>query len=116
MLSVCGLKLFALKDNDKGNEYKGKYSPEVYQANYKRLEHLVESEFNSMTVLGGKYENKDGNIKGYTGDMKVWAVGHNARIYARNQTEMRRIRLEAAKYGVHIPESKWETIKVKGGY
>lgn len=48
--------------------------------------------------------------------MKVWAVGHNARIYARNQTEMRRIRLEAAKYGVHIPESKWETIKVKGGY
>ena len=31
-----------VKDNDKGNEYKGKYSPEVYQANYKRLEHLVE--------------------------------------------------------------------------
>ena len=105
-----------VKDNDKGNEYKGKYPPELYQTQYKRLEHLVESEFNSLTILGGKYENKAGNIKGYTGDMESWAVGSHARTYASYQIEMRRIRLEAAKYGVHIPESKWETIKVKGGY
>ena len=103
-------------NNDNGNDnlsdvdtYKGKMSPEYYQQAYRRCEHVVESHFNSLTVLGSKYEDKNGNIRGNTGDMKSWAVVGMSSKFRDAQREMKKIRMEAAKYGVNIVQSKWET-------
>lgn len=108
-------------DNDIDNSsdadtYKGKMSPDYYQQAYRRWEHAVESHFNSLTVVGSKYEDKNGNIKGTTGDMKSWAVIGISSNFREAQREMRKIRLEAAKYGVNIVQSKWETATSKVGY
>ena len=83
-----------------------------YQEQYKRWEHQAEGWYRNLTTGGVRYEDKNGNKKGITtGDM-----AHVAGAYSGNQMglknaqkEMRRIRQEAAKHGVHIAESKWET-------
>ena len=100
-------------DKDK---YKGKLTPEQYINSYRKWEHIAEKHFNSLTVLGGKYEDKNGNIKGYTGDTKSWGVTGISMNLRDAQREMRDIRLEAANYGVNIPISKWETVSPKVGY
>ena len=102
-----------ITDKDK---YKGKLTPEQYINSYRKWEHIAEKHFNSLTVLGGKYEDKNGNIKGYTGDTKSWGVTGISMNLRDAQREMRDIRLEAANYGVNIPISKWETVSPKVGY
>ena len=91
-------------------EYKGELSPDQYEAAYRRWESRVQDWFNNLTSGGIKVQDKQGNIKGKTdGDMKGWAYVGNQSGLKRAQNEMRKIRLEAEKYGVHIVQSKWET-------
>lgn len=104
------------EEKEKEPEYKGNLSPENYQQAYRRWEHVAESHFNGLTVLGGKYEDKNGKTKGYTGDMNSMGVMGISSNLRDAQREMRKIRLEAAKHGVVIAESKWETISPKIGY
>lgn len=95
---------------DETDSYKGELSPDQYQAAYQRWESRVQDWFNNLTSGGYKVQDKQGNIKGKTdGDMKGWAYVGNQAGLRRAQNEMRKIRLEAEKYGVHIPQSKWET-------
>ena len=100
-----------LSESDTPNEYKGELRPDQYEAQYRRYEHLAESHFNSITVAGGiKVQDKNGNISGRTnGETKAWAYTDLKRMLRNAQNEMRKIRLEAEKYGVHIVQSKWET-------
>ena len=99
------------KDEKKEKEeYKGELSPENYLKAYKGMEKNVQGWYNNLTTNGIKYEDKNGDIRGITtSDMKSYIYLGNQLGIKNAQREMRRIRLEAAKYGVQIPESKWET-------
>ena len=97
-------------NQDDADEYKGELSPDQYQAAYRRWESRVQDWFNNLTTGGYKVQDKQGNIKGKTdSEMKGWAYVGNQSGLKRAQNEMRKIRLEAEKYGVHIQQSKWET-------
>lgn len=92
------------------DEYKGELSPEQYRASYQRWEAMVEGWMNNLTIGGYTTTSKDGDIRGKVdNDTKGYAYTGNQMGMKNAQKEMRRIRLEAEKYGVHIPQSKWET-------
>ncbi len=95
---------------DSQDDYKGELSPSQYEAAYRRWEARVQDWFSNLTLSGYKYQDKNGDIKGKTnGEMKSWAYIGNKAGLRDAQNEMRKIRLEAAKYGVTIQQSKWET-------
>ena len=97
-------------DSGPDEEYKGELSPSQYEASYRRWESRVQDILGSLTIGGYEYKDKDGEIRGKTSkDTKGWAyVGFKSQL--RNaQENMRKIRLEAARYGVNIQQSKWET-------
>lgn len=90
-------------------EYKGELSSAQYEARYRRYESLVEGRMRSLTIGGYQYEDKNGNKKGKVDDIKGYAYMDHQMGMKDAQREMKRIREEAAKYGVHITPSKWET-------
>ena len=100
---------------EKADEYKGELSPDQYLAHYRKWEQYAESAVNNLTSGGIKVKDDDGNIKGIANYHSVNGIGYtgNQRSLRDCQNQMRRIRLEAAKYGVNIPESKWETATVR---
>lgn len=92
------------------SEYKGKLTPEQYEDLYRRFEKSVQSFFNGLTLNGYTTEDKQGNIKGTTvGKMPTAAYLKSKTELRDAQKEMKRIREEAAQYGVIIQQSKWET-------
>lgn len=103
-----------LGNQEKENEYKGKLSPEQYENAYRSWEKRVQDWFNNLTTGGYKYQEKNGDIRGKTdnGMSQVAYVGNQAGL-KNAQNEMRKIRLEAQKYGVNIMQSKWETATSK---
>lgn len=97
-------------NNDNETGYKGVLTPEQYETQYHRWEKVVEGYFNNLTTGGYKVQDNNGNISGKAdNEMKGWAYVGNKSGLKRAQNEMRKIRLEAAKYGVQILQSKWET-------
>ena len=91
-------------------EYQGKLSPSQYEDAYHRYEKSVQSFFGNLTQDGYKTVDSQGNITGKTvGQMPTSAYLKNKQELRDAQKDMKRIRLEAAQYGVYIPESKWET-------
>lgn len=101
---------FDSEEKDTKDEYKGKLSPEKYISIYKGYEKLVEGRMNSLTIGGYKYEDKNGNQRGVVdSDIKGYAYQAHQMGMKEAQREMIKIRMEAAKYGVHITPSKWET-------
>jgi tetratricopeptide (TPR) repeat protein len=92
------------------SEYKGKLSPNQYVEAYYRYEKGVKSWFDNLTTNGVKTQDDQGNIKGTTVGTMPGGTYTTSKMGMREmQKEMRRIRLEAEQYGVHIQESKWET-------
>ena len=90
--------------------YQGKLSPSQYEDTYRRYEKSVQDFFGILTHDGYKTVDSQGNISGKTvGQMPSGAYIKSQTELRDAQKEMKRIRLEAAQYGVHIPESKWET-------
>lgn len=83
-----------------------------YLADYRQLEERVKSQFNSWTAIGGS-SYKDSQ----SGDTKIKidhsnAGGSNLSMFSlirSNQKQMAEIRHEAARNGVSIPISEWET-------
>lgn len=97
-------------NNDNETGYKGVLTPEQYETQYHRWEKVVEGYFNNLTTGGYKVQDNNGNISGKAdNEMKGWAYVGNKSGLKRAQNEMRKIRLEAVKYGVQILQSKWET-------
>lgn len=100
---------FNFNDND-GNEYKGKLRPDQYEEAYRRYESSAQDYYRYLTMDGVREQDKNGNIQGKTvgqisgGGYVAWKQG-----LRKAQAEMRRIRQEAAQYGVTIQQSQWET-------
>lgn len=96
--------------NTNESTYQGKLSPDQYETTYRRYEKLVQDWFNNLTTSGVKGQDSQGNIKGTTTDiMPGGTYITNKQGLLNAQKEMKSIRLEAEKYGVHIQQSKWET-------
>lgn len=65
-----------------------------YKSQYQNWERIAERHYNSITNMGSVSHSK------YT---------HMKRSFREAQKEMARIRREAAKNGINIPQSRWET-------
>lgn len=82
-----------------------------YEDSYRRWEARVQDWFGNLTQFGYDYKDKNGNIKGKAGDNMLHGgayVGNKSGLRDA-QNQMRKIRLEAEKHGIHIVQSKWET-------
>lgn len=99
-----------ISDAPREMEYKGNLSPDQYQAAYRFYESSAQDYYRYLTMDGVREQDKNGNIQGKTigqipgGNYTTWKQG-----LSKAQTEMRRIRQEAAQYGVTIQQSQWET-------
>lgn len=84
-----------------------------YQAQYAMWERRAKSNYESLTATGlrGKYE--DGSDSG-NGISRTKGSNYvlQQKYLREAQSEMRKIRQEAARAGVHISQSKWETAQV----
>lgn len=104
---------FFISDDPSEMEYKGKLSPDQYQAAYRTYESSAQDYYRYLTMGGVSEQDKNGNIQGKTvgqisgGNYTTWKQG-----LSKAQAEMRRIRQEAAQYGVTIQQSQWETATV----
>lgn len=98
------------KDVDDDIEYQGKLSPDQYERTYLKWEKSAQDYYKYLTEGGVRSQDNQGNIQGKTvgqipgGGYVAWKQG-----LSKAQSEMRRIRQEAAQYGVIIQQSKWET-------
>jgi hypothetical protein len=99
---------------DQENEYNGELSPEQYRASYRKWEQYAEDAVRNLTSGGYSTKDNKGNIKGKSNSDYVKGIGYtgNQMHLRKCQKQMEKTRLEAAKYGVIIPQSKWETATV----
>ena len=81
-----------------------------YQEDYDRLARLVEGEFGSVSAMGYKYTNDEGETKyGMDANTSNSASLRMFTLIRNNQKEMQKIREEAARKGIRISQSPWET-------
>lgn len=95
------------------NDKKGGGNAAFYNSNYQRWERRAESVYNSLTLLGTKVKDKNGNRSGSTNaswnSANYTSLKRNLR---EAQREMQKTRTEARRNGVTIQQSKWETATV----
>lgn len=84
-----------------------------YLTQYQNWERRAQANYNSLVNLGYSAKDKKGNRTGGTGQ-RVSPSNYTQmnKSLREAQKEMRNIRLKAAKAGVTIQESKWETATV----
>lgn len=90
-----------------------------YRDTYRRYESLAESTYNTLTNLGSRAQDNNGNISGSTGDFpNIGGSIVSLKMNLSNaQREMRNTRIEAQQnYGISIPQSRWETATVNIGF
>lgn len=88
-------------------------STSTYQSIYSRWERQAKSNYESLTLLGGKYTSRNGDKSGVTGgNWNTAQYTQLKRLLREAQREMHKTRSEAARNGVNIPQSKWETATV----
>ena len=103
-----GVDIYEVRDDN--NEYNGKLSPDQYEARYRDYERSAQGYYNALTTGGVRSQDDNGKIQGKTvgqisgGGYATWKQG-----LSKAQANMKRIREEAARYGVHIQQSQWET-------
>lgn len=84
-----------------------------YQSLYDSWAHRAESHYNSITNLGHSSTDKKGNKKGSAGQgMSGGNYVAMKRSFREAQKQMRSIRQQAAKDGIQITQSKWETATI----
>lgn len=84
-----------------------------YESQYRLWERRAESNYNSLTNLGSSYTSKTGKTSGSAGGKLNGPTYIGMKRNLREaQKEMRNIRQKAAKAGVNIPQSRWETATV----
>lgn len=84
-----------------------------YQADYEKWEQRAESHYNSITNLGYSATNKNGNKHGSAGQgMSSGNYASMKKSFREAQKQMRSIRTKAAKAGITITQSKWETATI----
>ena len=91
------------KDSGRGN----------WQSQYAMWERRAKANYESLTNLGYSVKGKDGNMSGSAaGSMNTGNYTNMKKALREAQSEMSRIRREASRAGVSIPQSKWETATV----
>lgn len=84
-----------------------------YLSLYQQWERRAQSNYNSLTNLGSRVRDNEGNRSGSTGQsMGSSNYTRMKKALREAQNEMRKIRLQAARTGVSIAQSKWETATV----
>ena len=83
-----------------------------YPEKYRQWEKIAEGWYRNLTTGGVRYTDKNDNIKGITNGNMAHVGGayvRNQRGLAEAQREMKKIREEAARHGIIIPQSRMET-------
>lgn len=85
-----------------------------YATRYARWERLAESHYNSITNLGISVvtDDKASGTSGGSGHVLPSNYTAMKKSLREAQNEMRKIRMEAQRAGINIPQSKWETATV----
>ncbi len=96
-----------------GNSSGESKSASYYQSQYDRWANRAKSNYNSLTATGYDSKRDDGSHSGSTmSGMNTGNYTLQKKALREAQQEMRKIRQEAAKNGVTIRQSKWETATV----
>ena len=82
-----------------------------YEAQYRRWENLAERHYNSLTNTGIRVTS-NGQHSGKAGSMSGGNYVQQKKAFREAQREMANLRTKAARNGVNIPQSKWETATV----
>lgn len=83
------------------------------EAQYRQWEKRAESDYNSLTLLGTRIKKDGKDVGGTTGQsMSSTNFTSMKKSLREAQKEMERIRKKAAKQGIIIPKSEYETIPV----
>ena len=83
-----------------------------YEAQYRQWEKRAESHYNSLTNIGLSVESKKAAAGSTMGSMNSGNYVSMKKSLREAQKQMKSIRTKAAKDGVIIPQSKWETATV----
>ncbi len=83
-----------------------------YEAQYQQWEKRAESHYNSLTNIGLSVESKKAAAGSTMGSMNGGNYVSMKKSLREAQKQMKSIRTKAAKDGVIIPQSKWETATV----
>ena len=84
-----------------------------YQSDYSKWETLAERHYNSLTNIGSSRTDSDGSKNGTAGkDVSSGNYVSMKKSFREAQKQMARIRHKAAKAGITIAQSKWETATV----
>ena len=84
-----------------------------YKNQYDMWARIAEKHFNSITNLGASWTKRNGEKSGSAGQgMSGGNYVSMKRSFREAQSEMRKIRRQASKEGITIPQSKWETATI----
>lgn len=98
------------------NEYRGKLSPEQYREHYTRWENQARSCYESLVNVVKANDGDELHVNKYKADESVMFQSGMRTLLVRIQGEMRKVRSEAASYGVTIMQSSWETCSPPSRY
>ena len=101
-----GTGIGVVEDND---EYRGVLSPEQYRKQYARWEKQARSCYESLVDVVNAGNGNELHVNKYKADESVSHQSGMRTLLIRIQGEMRKVRSEAASYGVTIMQSYWET-------
>lgn len=103
----------SFSDNSSTSEtMMGNSSSTNYEAQYRQWEKRAEKHYNSLTNLGLSVESKKAAAGSTVGSMNGGNYVSMKKSFREAQKQMKAIRRRAAKAGVQIPQSKWETATV----
>lgn len=101
----------AAQDQPSSSNNDNSYWENYYGTAYSELERQIEREYNSLTNVGTRYNNNNGNPDGTTGRNDPYIAVQLSRFHQK-QNDMRNMRNEAATKGIIISASYWESANV----
>ena len=98
------------------DEYRGKLSPEQYRQRYAEWEDKARSFYESLVDVLNTSSGDEVHINKHKANESVLYQSGMRELLIRSQGQMRRVRSEAASYGVTIMQSHWETCSPPSRY
>lgn len=96
-----------------GKQYEYNQNNTNYLSIYQQWEQRAQANYNSLTNLGYQMRNNNGQQSGGTGrSMSNSNYTRMKKALREAQNEMRNIRVKAARAGITIAQSRWETATV----
>lgn len=98
------------------DEYRGKLSPEQYREHYNRWENQARLCYEGLVDVVKTENNEEVHVNKLGVNESLMHVNEMTKILRSVQSEMRKVRSEAAFYGVTIMQSHWETCSPPARY